>query len=606
MPARRSLHTGFASAFLLLIGSWISSGEEGMDLLESSNAGSSHGDQVGFEIEQGKGLEVSMTAGKEKMPGVFLAPSQAEFWDLSPYSRVHARIRNTGNQPATVALRVDNPGHWREAPWNTESVRLDPGESGEVVVFFGRSYGYRPGYQLNPERVSKLVFFVDKLLGEARFTVESVLPRGENGESFADFERSRTQVPPGGILFGEWQGSSVPYRLSTSSGALAESKGVPEVISLGFTRGAESSVHLVPETGFWDLRNATRLMVSIRNLSPIPVNPVIGLESKGGGRRTVRSGKTIGPGDSGMVVLPFSTVQPWEPGVEGGINLDSRLVRGVSFESDGREGPVEYSIESIRADSEVAGASRVQSSKSPVPGEWSLTFAEEFDGDSLDSRLWNVSTDNYWDKRCHFSERNVIVGDGVARLRFEKKRLRHKGEDREFTSGFLDTFGKWTQQYGYFEARMKLPTAPGLWPAFWMMPDRGPADAPRWRRESTDNGGMEFDIMEHLTRWGPHRYNVAFHWDGYGNRHQRDGISGIYVEHDDQGFFTAGLLWLPGKAVYYCNSQEVARWESPRVSSVPSLIRFTHVSGGWDNDPIDDSRLPDDFVIDYVRAWRLR
>ena len=33
---------------------------------------------------------------------------------------------------------------------------------------------------------------------------------------------------------------------------------------------------------------------------------------------------------------------------------------------------------------------------------------------------------------------------------------------------------------------------------------------------------------------------------------------------------------------------------------------FTLPAGGWDNDPLDDARLPADFVIDYVRVWQRR
>ena len=29
--------------------------------------------------------------------------------------------------------------------------------------------------------------------------------------------------------------------------------------------------------------------------------------------------------------------------------------------------------------------------------------------------------------------------------------------------------------------------------------------------------------MEHLTRWGPTRYNIAMHWDGYGKSHKSTG-----------------------------------------------------------------------------------
>ena len=54
----------------------------------------------------------------------------------------------------------------------------------------------------------------------------------------------------------------------------------------------------------------------------------------------------------------------------------------------------------------------------------------------------------------------------------------------------------------------------------------------------------------------------------------------------------------------YANGKEVARWKTPRMSTIPSDMMFTNVSGGWDNNQIDDAKLPDDFVIDYVRAWQ--
>jgi beta-glucanase (GH16 family) len=151
---------------------------------------------------------------------------------------------------------------------------------------------------------------------------------------------------------------------------------------------------------------------------------------------------------------------------------------------------------------------------------------------------------------------------------------------------------------------MKLTTAPGLWPAFWLMPDRGAATGEQWKRADTGNGGMEFDVMEYLGRWGPFRYNIAMHWDGYGKEHKQTGTTTIYFLPDKDGFITAGVLWTPGLIVYYANGREIARWESPKVSTVQSDIMFTNVSGGWDNNGIDDSKLPDDYIIDYVRVWQ--
>jgi beta-glucanase (GH16 family) len=202
----------------------------------------------------------------------------------------------------------------------------------------------------------------------------------------------------------------------------------------------------------------------------------------------------------------------------------------------------------------------------------------------------------------------VLLGDGVLRLRFEKKRGHAEDDpakpETDWATGFLTSIGKFRQRYGYFECRMKLPTASGLWPAFWMMPDRGPEAGPG--RESTAEGGMEFDILEFLTRYGPNRYNVACHWDGYGENHKSNGTERIYAQPDREGFITAGLLWEPGQATFYANGEPVARWTDDRVASVPEYILFTAVSGGWGGNNLTGEGLPDDFVLDYVRVWQRR
>jgi len=45
--------------------------------------------------------------------------------------------------------------------------------------------------------------------------------------------------------------------------------------------------------------------------------------------------------------------------------------------------------------------------------------------------------------------------------------------DNEYVSGILTTQGKFSQKYGYFEIRSKIPIGTGVWPAFWMLADDG-------------------------------------------------------------------------------------------------------------------------------------
>jgi beta-glucanase (GH16 family) len=252
-----------------------------------------------------------------------------------------------------------------------------------------------------------------------------------------------------------------------------------------------------------------------------------------------------------------------------------------------------------------------------VDGDWVQTLKEEFDGDTIDLHRWNVHTPNWYDKRMHFSKDQVIVKDGFLTLRLEKKpgyqnddstgKTAYSGAKTDYAAGQPETYGKWTQRYGYFEIREKQGTAKCLWPGLWMMPDRGlKSGLPGLgEREDTSKGGMEFDLTESQSSWGIHRFNIACHWDGHeGDAHKSFGTSANYVQADKDGFIVVGLLWTPGSYVVYGNGKEIFRWDSPRVSNLQAYLILQNEIGGWDNEEVDDAQLPADFVVDYIRVWQ--
>ena len=539
------------------------------------------------------GIKVVITPGSDGYPGVTLKPSGAS-WNLSRFGHVEARVVNTGDKPLSIALRVDNAGDWKEAPWNTESVTLEPGKSGTVTTIFGYSYGYKPGYALKPAAIVSLMLFTGKAETAQSFRLESLEAGGVAGETPPVAPEAVRIRPKGGLLLGA---------------------GIPADATVETASAAEQSVSVKPAQGRWDLRDFLEVRVQVRNVGLTPVTPRARLESNGG-----VSGWTVGsallPGKAEEITLPFAEAVPRDLSQKDtdnhitGNHITSDAVSAITLAPQNASGIQKLHAVTIQADRPSMPLTPSWLGKRPpVTGRWVKTLDEEFTGKTLNQSLWSVYGDNYWDKQTHWSKADVLVSGGLVKLRYEKKtgfsNDDPKQKPSDYAAGYLHTYGKWVQRYGYFEARMKLPTAPGLWPAFWMMPDRGKAAGPEQsKRQDTANGGMEFDIMEHLTRWGPSRYNIAMHYDGYGTDHKQIGSDKIYVQPDKEGFITCGLLWTPGLAIYYCNGREVLRWKNPRISNIPEILMFTLPMGGWDNSSLDAARLPDDFVIDYVRVWQ--
>ena len=390
----------------------------------------------------------------------------------------------------------------------------------------------------------------------------------------------------------------------------------------------QDQVTIRPPVGRWDFTQATEVRVTLKNVGKVPITSSVQVSSDGG-RMTdiVAMDASLDPGKACIIVVPFQPTIPWQGPTEkvqgiksvGAPQSKGKSGTGTLFASDRvdgvrivvkHEGEASLLIGSVTAKVAFDEIPPWLGKRPPVEGDWTMTFQDEFDGIRIDPAKWNRTGPNHWglNHLTHWSPQNVTASSGMATMRFEKKHGFHNddpksGHQSDYTGGYLSTYDKWVQRYGYFESRIKLPTTPGLWPAFWTMPDSGRNEKP-WRRRRTDHGGMEFDIMEHLTRWGPYRYNIAMHWDGYHKDHKSTGSGMIYVRPDTDGFITTGLLWTPGSAVFYCNGKETGRWESPSIGTVPSYLLFTVPVGGWDNDRLDASQLPADLVIDYVRVWQ--
>lgn len=110
----------------------------------------------------------------------------------------------------------------------------------------------------------------------------------------------------------------------------------------------------------------------------------------------------------------------------------------------------------------------------PIAGNWTLTFEDEFTGDHVDGAKWKMG--QHWsgiNGAAGNSPDNISVANGLLTLRAEQRPVTYSGTSYSYASGEITTFKRFRQLNGYFEARIRYDAVTGVWPAFWMMPDRG-------------------------------------------------------------------------------------------------------------------------------------
>src|SRR5271156_3748622 len=105
---------------------------------------------------------------------------------------------------------------------------------------------------------------------------------------------------------------------------------------------------------------------------------------------------------------------------------------------------------------------------------WNLTFDDEFDGPSLDAAKW-VPHYNYSAIINHELQAYVPdalpISNGILSITARHEPGEQGGRTQPYRSGAMTTYGKFSQEYGYFEVRCKLPHGKGFWPAFWLLSD---------------------------------------------------------------------------------------------------------------------------------------
>lgn len=235
---------------------------------------------------------------------------------------------------------------------------------------------------------------------------------------------------------------------------------------------------------------------------------------------------------------------------------------------------------------------------------WEDNF--EYEG-SPDSDKWGFEVGNHqWPNRelQAYTNRpdNVYVTDGKLTIRAR----REQDGEREYTSTKMTTEGKASWKYGYFEFRAKLPRGLGSWPAIWMMPDDKSGGWP--------NCG-EIDIMEHVGRMENHLlFSLHCKNHNHANKNTVNYSKKLEMAANlcDE-YHVYGMEWTEDYIEYFVDGESYCRYnKSDDVDQShdswpfckPFYLIFNIAVGGGLGGPVDDSALPFEFCVDYVRVYQ--
>lgn len=214
---------------------------------------------------------------------------------------------------------------------------------------------------------------------------------------------------------------------------------------------------------------------------------------------------------------------------------------------------------------------------------------------TLDPAIWNFETgnNNGWgnQEKQYYTEENAIIENGnlVITARAEET----NGFD--YSSSRITTEDKFEFTYGRIEARAKLPTGGGTWPAIWMLGSN--YDEVGWPVSG------EIDIMEHKGN----EQNVihgTLHYPGRSGGNADTGTTTI--ENASSEFHTYTVEWSPEQIVFLVDGLVFHKYVNDPDSAFNKdfFLILNIAMGGTFGGEIDPDFEESSLIVDYIKVFQ--
>lgn len=294
--------------------------------------------------------------------------------------------------------------------------------------------------------------------------------------------------------------------------------------------------------------------------------------------------------------------------------------RYVRMYGTARVGSYGYSLWEFR----VYGTGGDPQSPPPLPPDPAdppqLVWSDEFNGaagSTPDPAKWSSDPGTGQNNELQYYTQDANTRmDGQGNLVIEARREETPGTSCptdplsgsttcQYTSGRINTHGKFDFTYGRVEARIQVSGTTGHWPAFWMLGSSFEDEGRPWPYCG------EIDIMEHIGR-EPDTVHSTLHAPayfgagGYGSSLElpgpvSDGFHVFALEWDSQGM----VFTMDDQVVHTVDRQTLEETVGPWVYDEEFyLILNSAVGGDWPGPPDETTVFPQRMRVDYVRVYQ--
>lgn len=237
---------------------------------------------------------------------------------------------------------------------------------------------------------------------------------------------------------------------------------------------------------------------------------------------------------------------------------------------------------------------------------WQLEWSDDFDGAAgtlpdaskwvfdIGAGGWGNSELQYYTNRATNAS---LDGDGKLVITARSESFGGAG----FTSARIKTKDLFAQAYGRFEARIKTPHGPGIWPAFWMLGAN--IDETPWPQCG------EIDIMEQRGQ-EPYITHGSVHGPGYSGGAAITKAYGLTDGRFDTDYHIYAIEWGEGYIDYFVDNFLYQRITPDTVTGEwvfdqPFFILLNvAVGGNYVGFPTSGTPFPQSMYVDYVKVYR--